>query len=272
MPTVRDYQDACSLFVEVERLRVHYKREGCGPVLVLLHGSGSSLHCFDEVVPRLVGAYEVIRLDLPGAGLTDPRRDQDYRIETYVRFLEKFTQALSVNRFSLGGNSLGGNIAWCFALDYPHKVQNLLLMNATGYPGKKLPLAMRLAKSSIGRFILRSMISRPATKNNLMKLVGPRMGEVSEAMVDRVYTLMAEPENKQAFINLARTDQRDRSLEIRNIIAPTIVMRGGSVDGQYFARDIKNSMEIVLPDVGHLMPEEAPREIADAVMKGFVKQ
>ncbi|WJN58881.1 alpha/beta hydrolase [Pseudomonas sp. SO81] len=271
MPTVRDYQDASSLFTEVEGIRVHYKREGCGPVMVLLHGSGSSLHCFDEVVPRLAGAFEVIRLDLPGAGLTDPRRDRDYRIETYVRFLDNFTQALSINRFSLGGNSLGGNIAWCFALDCPHKVENLLLMNATGYPGKKLPLAMRLAKSSIGRFILRSMISKPATKKNLRKLVGARMGDVPDAMVDRVYTLMAEPANKQAFIDLARTNQRDRSLEIKNIVNPTIIMRGESVDGQHFARDIKNSRDILLPGVGNLIPEEAPGEIADAVIKGFAK-
>lgn len=47
---------------------------------------------------------------------------------------------------------------------------------------------------------------------------------------------------------------------------PTLVLRGEGIDGQHFARDIRDARELVLPGVGHLMPEEAPVPVADAML------
>lgn len=259
------FVDRHSQFMSVDGMRVHFKREGRGPTIVLLHGSGSSLHCFDQVVPTLASTCDVVRLDLPGFGLTGPRPDRDYRIESYVSFLERFVSTLSIRRFSIAGNSLGGNIAWNFALDHPERVHHLILMNATGYPGKSLPAAMRLARNPLARALLRRWIPRSATARNLRKVVGSRMSSIDEAIVDRVHALTNRPGNRQAFIDLANTPQRDRSAEIRLIKAPTLVLRGESVDGQHFARDIPGSREIVYAGVGHLLPDEAPIEVARAI-------
>jgi len=265
MSKADNYLDARSQFAFVDGMRVHFRREGRGSTLVLLHGSGSSLHSFDAVASRLTGQHEVVRLDLPGCGLTGPRPDRDYRIETYVSFLEHFLSELSIDRFSLAGNSLGGNIAWNFALDHPARVERLILMNATGYPGKSLPLAMRLARHSVGRALLRRLFSRSATARNLRKLVGPRMRRVDERLIDRIHALMSVPGNRQAFIDFANTTQRDRSGEIHLIGVPTLVLRGESVDGQHFCGDLPRCHEIVYPGVGHLLPDEAPDEVAAAV-------
>ena len=182
-----------------------------------------------------------------------------------MSFLGHFVSALSLGRFSIAGNSLGGNIAWNFALDYPQLVQSLILMNATGYPEKSLPAAMRLMRNPLARAVLRRWVPRGATARNLRKVIGPRMGRVDEAMIDRVHALINRPGNRQAFIDLANTSQRDRSAEICHIKTPTLVLRGESVDGQYFARDIPGSREIVFEGVGHLLPDEAPAEVAEAI-------
>jgi pimeloyl-ACP methyl ester carboxylesterase len=265
MSNVDVYQDSTSRFVDLQGMRVHFKREGQGPTVVLLHGSGSSLHSYDGVVARLAPFCDVIRLDLPGFGLTGPRPDRDYNVETYVDFLKCFLDGLQVNRVVLAGNSFGGNIAWNFALRHPTTVHRLVLMNATGYPAKTLPLAMRLAHSMAGRLLLRVMLSKRSTAANLRKLVGPRMASVPNAMVDRVLAMMKRPGNFQAFVDMANTPQKDRSGEIAHLRVPTLVLRGESIDGQFFARDIVGSREVVFPGVGHLLPDEAPIEVASAI-------
>ncbi|WDU65627.1 alpha/beta hydrolase [Pseudomonas poae] len=264
MPDERFFQDAQSRFVVIGGTRVHYKREGKGPVIVLLHGSGSSLHCFDKLVPALQQNFEVVRVDLAGCGLSGAMPGSDYRIEAYVRFVKAFVERLGLSRFQLGGNSLGGNIAWNFALDHRDNVQRLILMNATGYPEKSLPAAFHLARSALGRLVLRRLMSRRSTAKNLRKLVGPRT-VLEEAVIDRVYSMMSIPANREAFIHFANTDQRDRSADIGNIRAPTLVLRGERVDGQYFARDIPGSQEVVIAGVGRLLPEEAPAEIVNSI-------
>lgn len=263
--TAEDYVDHMSEFIDVDGLRVHYKREGEGPVVLLLHGSGSSLHCFDSLTSELEQDFQVVRLDLPGFGLTGPRRDRDYRISTFVTFVDRFMSALSIERFSIAGNSLGGNIAWNFALDYPGRVESLVLMNATGYPEKSLPSAMRLARNPLLKPLLRRWAPRKATENSVRKLVGSKMKQIDDAIVDRMHAMMSRQGNRAAFVDLANTQQVDRTQEISRIKAPTLILRGEGVDGQYFARDISGSREKSFSGVGHLLPEEVPVQAAEAI-------
>jgi pimeloyl-ACP methyl ester carboxylesterase len=252
-------------FVLVDGMRIRYVREGRGPAMLLLHGSGSSLEAFDHMVVRLRAAYEVIRLDLPGSGLSQARPDRDYRIEAYVAFVARFLDGQGVGVCTVVGSSLGGNVAWNFALAHPGRVDRLVLMNATGYQGKSLPLAMRLARNPIMRPLVRRGASRARVARNLRGLAGAGF-VVPEDMVERVHTMMNRDDNRAAFVDFARTDQADRTAELTRLQAPTLVLRGEDVDGQYFARDIPGSVEVVLAGVGRLIPEEAPSEAADAIL------
>jgi pimeloyl-ACP methyl ester carboxylesterase len=244
---------------------VRYAREGTGPVIVLLHGSGSSLDAFDAVVRQVRERCEVVRMDLPGFGLTGPRPDRDYGIGTYVRFLDQLLEQLEIESAVLVGNSLGGNIAWQYALDFPDRLRGLVLVNATGYPEKSLPDAIRLARNPVIGQLLRRWGPRSGVVRNLRSAAG-RTEVVDDAMIDRVHAMASRPGNRAAFVDLANTDQVDRSHEISRISVPTMVVRGDLIDGQHFARDIAGSREVVLPGVGHLLPEEAPAELAETVL------
>ncbi|MFI0140987.1 alpha/beta fold hydrolase [Streptomyces luteogriseus] len=256
-----------SRFVVVDGLRIHYKREGSGPPLVLLHGSASSLQHFDRAAALLAHAYDVIRPDLPAFGLTGPREDRDYRVPTYARTVARLLETLSVPRYAVAGNSLGGNIAWNHALDHPERLSGLVLVNATGYPEKTVPSGMRLARNPLLRPLLRRVMPRRAIERNLRSVVGPGSRIVDDAMVDRAYQLMNRPGNRSAFVDFCNTDQPDRSARISRIAVPTLVLRSAGSNGRRFALDIPGSQELVHPDGGHLLPEEEPRWFADAVEK-----
>ena len=136
-----------SRFVDVDGMSVHYRDEGAGPPLLLIHGTGASLHTWDAWSAALSGTHRVVRLDLPGFGLTGPQPDGDYRIDTYVDMVDHFATKVGLDRFALAGNSLGGQIAWRFAARHPEAVNALILVDAAGYPRSvKPPLVFRLGR------------------------------------------------------------------------------------------------------------------------------
>ena len=125
--------------MSIDGNRVHYRDEGVGVPVVLIHGTASSLHTWDQWVQHLKPSYRVIRLDLPGFGLTGPDRAHRYEIEDDVALLTAFLARLEVEKVHLAGSSLGGRIAWQLALENPEKVSSLTLVNALGYPQEKWP-------------------------------------------------------------------------------------------------------------------------------------
>ncbi len=260
-----EFTDSTSGFVVMDGMRVHYRRAGAGTPLLLLHGSGSSLHIFDAVVARLVDRFDVIRLDLPGFGLTGPRPDRDYSVGAYASLLDRFADAMALDRYVVAGHSFGGQVAWTYALGHPDRLRGMVLMNATGYPDKHEPMVLRLARNPLTKPIIRRLGSRAATARSLARLVGPGSTAVDAAMVDRVHTLTSRPGARDALIDFASTVRPDRSAELAGVATPTLVLRSDLVDGQHFGRDIPDCTEVVLPGVGHLMPAEAPEAVSGAI-------
>ena len=145
----REYVNRDSRFVEVNGFNIHYRDEGNpdGPVIVLLHGIMSSLHTWDDWTAGLRKDYRVIRLDVPGYGLTGipddfdvDQMDDALLISTFERFIDE----LELKRFSLAGNSLGGYISAMYAARHPEKVEKLILLDPVAYP-QELPWLFHLA-------------------------------------------------------------------------------------------------------------------------------
>jgi pimeloyl-ACP methyl ester carboxylesterase len=119
-----EYANEQSEFMELNGLSVHYRDEGEGMPVVLVHGTAASLHTWDDWTNTLKEHYRVIRMDIPAFGLTGPDPKGDYSIDGYVGFLAQFLDQLHIDSMYLAGNSLGGNIAWNFASEHPDKVKN----------------------------------------------------------------------------------------------------------------------------------------------------
>lgn len=271
----KKYANAASQYVEIQGMPVHYRSEGTGPTLILLHGTGSSLHTWDAWLDILRHDFRVVRLDLPGFGLTGPAPDRDYRIDRYVEFLREFTTRLGVDRFHLAGNSMGGHIAWSYALEYPTDVDRLVLIDTAGYPqpaaDDDVALIFRLARLPMVNWLLAMVNSRDLTERSLREVYA-NPDRVTTALVDRYYELALRPGNRRAFVDRALEADDMPAADHRQISQPTLILWGAEDrwiplnHGHGFAADIVNARLRVFPGVGHLPMEELPGPSARAVL------
>lgn len=265
------YTDRESKFLEVQEMNVHYKTEGTGTPVLLLHGTGSSLHTWDQWTLIMKDYFKVIRLDLPAYGLTGPFPDRDYSLDSYMEFLNDFMKKLAMDSFHIAGNSFGGYLAWNYALKYPDQVGKLILIDASGYPKDETPSLFRLAKNPVTAFALKSITPKSFIEKNL-KEVYHQDELITGELIDRYYELTLREGNRQAFVDRARTDHVEHSDQIKNIRNPTLILWGRYdlwiplSDGDRFAREIPNSKLIIYENAGHVPMEETPlNTVSDAV-------
>jgi len=265
------YASEPSSFARVGGMPVHYRDEG-NPAdsvpLVLLHGTGASLHTFDPWVKVLKQKRRVIRMDLPGFGLTGPFPDRDYSTDHYVEFLGEFLADMKIGKCILAGNSLGGQIAWRFTAKNPELVKKLVLIDAAGYPRnvKSEPIAFKIAGIPILNKILTFITPRFVVRASVENVYADRT-KVSEALVDRYFELSLREGNRQALVDRIRSFQDPEPVElIRGITQPTLVLWGENdlliplETAQKFHRDLPNDTLVILPGTGHVPMEESPGE------------
>ncbi|MFF7300674.1 alpha/beta fold hydrolase [Streptomyces sp. NPDC008265] len=164
---------------------VAYERKGAGEPLLLLHGIGHHLQAWHPVADVLAAGHDVIAVDLPGFGASDPLpRGIPYSLDSVAPALGALCAALGVERPHVAGNSLGGLLAlemgrrnlarsvtalspagfWTEA-ERRYAFAALLAMRA-GARALPVPAVRRLARSAAGRTALTGTIyARPARRS-----------------------------------------------------------------------------------------------------------
>ncbi len=261
-------------------MAVHLRDEGRrdDPVpLVLLHGTSASLHTWDGWVAEIGPARRIIRLDLPGFGLTGPFAGGDYTVPSYVRFVRTLLDQMGVGRCVLAGNSFGGNIAWALAAAFPERVERLILVDSGGYPlmARSVPIGFRIARmpvlNQLGRFIL----PRRLIASSLRNVYGDP-DKVTSALIDRYYELTLRQGNRLAVAERLRQAPAGSMVEqIATVKQPTLILWGEKDRlippelAERFHHDIAGSQVVMFPALGHVPHEEDPAATAAAV-KAFV--
>lgn len=131
------YTGETSQFFTMENgARIHFRDEGnpTGHALVLVHGSNASLHTWEPWVAMLGESYRIITMDLPAHGLTGAIPDNDCGAQAQLKTVDAVVRHVGVDRFTLGGNSLGGGVTWRYTLAHPEKVEAMLLIDSSGLP------------------------------------------------------------------------------------------------------------------------------------------
>jgi pimeloyl-ACP methyl ester carboxylesterase len=248
---------------------VHYRDEGTGPPLVLLHGTASSLHTWNAWTAALSAHHRTIRMDLPGFGLTGPNHSGDYSIGSYVAFLEAFRQALGLTRFALAGNSLGGQIAWSYAVAHPERVSELILVDSAGFPIEKPALAFTLARVPLLSALLAGMDPRHMVRKTLREAYGDP-SRVTPELVERYRLLTLREGNREAFVARANAARTDRSADLSSLRVPTLVLWGREdrlipvSHASRFVEAIPGAELVLYEKVGHVPMEEiGERSAAD---------
>jgi pimeloyl-ACP methyl ester carboxylesterase len=274
---IEKYAVPPSQFVALKGMNVHYRDEGSVAdtiPIVLLHGTSSSLLTWDACTTEWSKDHRVIRMDLPGFGLTGPNAEQDYRIENYVAFLNSFLQVRNVTQCYLVGNSLGGLIAFHFAATYPGKVKKVILIDPAGYPVKnaKGSLAFTMGKIPVIKNILTVITPVSIVRKSLEDVYGDK-SLISDALVEQYRDMVCREGNRNALLIRLESDQSGDTTLVSKLTMPTMIIWGSldqliPVDNAYkFQRDLPEDTLAILPGVGHLPMEETPELVIPLVNK-----
>ncbi len=262
------YANQASRFMTLVGMPVHYRDEGPRTdslPLVLLHGTASSLHTWDGWVDSLRHTRRCIRLDLPGHGLTGPRADRDYSVETYASTLVALLDSLGVQRCILAGNSLGGAIAWTAALEAPERVAGLILVDPAGAPfaPRHVPMGFQMARSAWARPLLRWFTPRAIVARSTREVYGDP-SKVTGPLIDRHYDLLLRAGNRQALSDRFRSASPTLPYypRLREIGQPVLLLWGAEdrlippESAAVFQELLPNDTLVVLPGLGHVPMEE----------------
>ena len=262
------YTNAESEFMALEGMEVHYRIEGRGDTLLLIHGTAASLHTWDDWTEILKSDFTIIRLDLPGFGLTGPDPQARYTLKEYAQFINRFMDKLGAKKYALAGNSLGGGIAWHVAALYPDQISNMILVDPNGLPkDEAVAFVFQLAQNPVSASLLKKLTPRYFIADN-MKEVYYDDSKVSASLIDRYHDMTRRAGNRQAFVDRANiTDQPDLSL-FEQISCPTLIQWGRHdewitvSDAELFKSYIKNSQVVIYENAGHVPMEEIPETTA----------
>jgi len=146
-------EESTSRYIQLDDMRLHYHDAGEGEAIIMLHGGGPGASGWGNykanIGPLAEKGYRVIAPDLPGFNKSDPIVTAEPRRVVAARAVKQLMDALGIEKAHLVGNSLGGQIAVGFTLDYPERVDKLIIMGSSSFAGKSMftPLPSEGGKS-----------------------------------------------------------------------------------------------------------------------------
>jgi pimeloyl-ACP methyl ester carboxylesterase len=266
-----------SCFTHVDGVRVHYQEAGdeSAPAMVLIHGFASSTLVWSKVFLKLAAAgYRVIAPDMLGYGYSAKPRHGEYTITGQAKLLVRLLDRLGIPRAIFVGSSYGGAVAATCALDYPDRVEKLILVGAVNNNRPLEFTLMRLFGSPVfGDVVSPLLIGSRRLLRRRMKTVYDRHSWVlDERRVDARHLPLRAAGTHRAIIRTVRGWDAERiSRDAHLIKQPTLLLWGKNdleiplADGERLHAEIHGSRLIVFLNCGHLPHEEYPEAFTNVV-------
>jgi 4,5:9,10-diseco-3-hydroxy-5,9,17-trioxoandrosta-1(10),2-diene-4-oate hydrolase len=218
-------------YIDIDGVRTRYVAEGIGSPVLLIHGFGEFLEVWGYNIAPLAEHFSVYALDLPGHGLSGEPRD-DYTLDYAARFVINFMKSLQIDRASLVGHSLGGLVSLKIAMDFPDRVDKLILVDSAGL-SREAPLIYRLATLPIlGKAILKPTL-KTLVKHGMKKgFYNPEL--ISPDWVDLSHKYWKMPKFKRTLWNVIHSNASINGLHPEVIVtdklhmvkSPTLIVHG----------------------------------------------
>ncbi len=266
-----------SRFAEVESMRVHYQEAGDpnGPPVVLIHGFSSSTLVWSRVfLPLAAAGYRVIAVDLLGYGYSAKPRRVEYTIEAQARMIRGLLDYLEIDRAHLVGSSYGGAVAAICALDYPERLQRLILVGSVSNNEATRHLLLRLFQAPVLGDIVSPFLlgSRTLLRRRMRKVYERHSWVLDERRVEARHRPLRAANTHRAIIRTVRRWDAERIERDAHLIdQPTLLIWGDNDPevplrhGEQLARSIPGSRLLVFRNCGHLPQEEYPLGFTELV-------
>jgi len=246
--------------------KIHYVEAGSGPTVILLHGLGGSTQVWQLNIAALAEKYHVVVPDQIGFGKSD-KPLVNYRIRTYVDFLDQFCKQLKIERASLVGNSMGGWIAAAYTASFPDRVDKLVLVDAAGHaPPKDFDTRVFYGLNPTTRDGMKVLVAKVFYNKLFLTDAAIDQAIAARLAAGDGYTINSITESI-----IRGEDYLDDS--VKTIKRPTLLVWGRQdglvpvAEGELFKKDIAGSQLVVFDQCGHMPQIEKPAEFNAAVIK-----
>jgi pimeloyl-ACP methyl ester carboxylesterase len=269
------YAGPASRFINIDGVRIHYRDEGKGPGVVLIHANFSNLIGWDPWVEALKDSYRVVRMDMTSHGLTGPDPTGDYSQERTQDLIVKFIEAMDLDTFSIGGTSMGGTMAIHYTHQFPERIDNLILLSPGSLEGKERKEGPR-GEVPDAAYLLKYIMPRALPAFMLRSGFGDQ-SKLTDELIDRWYDMwMREGQREAQLDRLKQYKAGEIEDIIRELTPPTLLLWGEAnttakfeqaAHFQELLENVESLTFISYPGVGHMAVQEAGEEIGRDVRK-----
>ncbi len=220
-------------YVQAGTVKARYWAAGAhGTPILFIHGLGASVQIWRPALEVIGRKHRVLAVDLPGFGRSD-KPDAPYTLEYMANFIRDFLDMIGVPRVTLVAHSFGGAVALRFALDFPERLERLVLVAPAALSHRASPLLLLMTLPGVGELL--SFPNRAGTAM-LFRHATYKRHSVSDAIIDESYELAKLPGAQRCFLIILRATghllgQRQGFLgpilsRLSEIAAPTLVLWG----------------------------------------------
>ena len=271
-------ESATSNIVDAPGYRIHYNEAGTGDPVIFLHGSGPGATSYSNFVQNFehfARDYRVLLMDQPGYGKTDQVKNPG--ASANARCVKDLMDTLGIEKASIVGNSMGGMTAMTFAVDYPERLDKMVML---GSPGSLSGWLFATWPSE--GIKARDESFRNPSIESIRKFIEIMVYDASflteELLQQRYEAMLATKDNMQTLDQAARSGgARDLSAEIPKIAAPTLLLHGRDDRVVPFEGSVallgrmQNARLVAFNKCGHWVQYEKASEF-NWIVSGFLKQ
>jgi pimeloyl-ACP methyl ester carboxylesterase len=265
-------------------VRINYYETGQGPPVILLHGFGASAYSWRFLAPALARDHRVLTIDLKGFGLSAKPEDGKYTVRDQAAMVAAFIRARDLHDLVVIGHSMGGGVTLMAYLlvreDDPARIKKLVLIDSAGYP-QKLPMFIWLAKVPVLGPVGGQLLSPRFTTGMVLRKCYYHKDRITDEQIDTYAYYGSLPGAREAIVATAQqlvpADIEAVTSRYHTISVPVLIIWGAEDEvvpvlvGHKFKRDIPNSELVILPECGHVPPEEEPKETIRLITQ-FLKE
>lgn len=273
------YADPSGKIAVIDGVEVYFKDEGKGPAILMVHGSQSTLKTWDEIAPRLIDRYRVIRYDIPAQGLSGTVTDEHMSRLTPVDIAEGLLSKLGVNKVTFVGVSSGGTLGIYLAAKRPDLVERLVLSNTPADTVTTTHLPPSPVFEEQKRIAAETGKQSRAYWNAFLDYFSGDPTRLSSDIREQYYDFNRREKEPHLIGLVAKVaDQPKAKAAMSAVRAPTLLIWGAKdlllpVPAAKALAGYLSSAEVstvVMPDVGHYPPLEVPERFA-TILKTYIE-
>jgi pimeloyl-ACP methyl ester carboxylesterase len=272
------YADPVGRYVTIAGMEVYYKDEGTrranAPVLLLVHGSSSTMKTWDAMVPLLRRDYRVIRYDIPGMGLSGDVPDAALGKVEPAEIAEQLLGRLKVNKVTVIGVSSGGTLGVFLAAKRPDLVERLVISNAPSDPVDTSHMVLTPEWAKAQADATASGFQNQFFWDQFLTYFAGDGRRIDAATRAHFYDFNRRAPHRNFIAMIAKVaDAPKARAAMATVRAPTLLVWGSSdkllpASAGRTLRDYLTGIDagiVYLPDVGHFPPIETPERFTRIV-------